>query len=321
MNVVDKLASSLISIIDIARLAPSVHNTQPWRVKLLDDSLIVSVDSEHTLLDGDPTGRQTVISLGIFCEALVIAAQTEQLGLKELTFDTSNVTLQFELIASNPASIELARLLAFRHSDRSIYTPTKLSADAIHTLKQSVTDTDVKVWVISNQNHIRLIADLTSRGISLALSSPNFRHELTNYIVRAGSKKARGISVKSLYLSPILTALQPRLLKSGTGLAREAELEKRRWTDVSADIILTTPGDMPKYWFKTGRSYLQLSLTIAGLGLAQATSAAIVEASNYHDDIEAILQTDQRILALLRVGNGSNRHYHSPRISSKEILR
>ena len=68
------LAEMLPKIIEIARFAPSVHNTQPWRVSADADTIKVLLDPKHVLSDGDPTGRETIIGLGIFCEALRMAA-------------------------------------------------------------------------------------------------------------------------------------------------------------------------------------------------------------------------------------------------------
>jgi hypothetical protein len=84
--------------------------------------------------------------------------------------------------------------------------------------------------------------------------------------------------------------------------------------------VLLADGDMRKYWFRVGRVYLRVSLKLEDLGLSQATSAAIVEASNYHDDIEASLHTTKRALAIIRIGQGSTNKQYSPRLTAAELL-
>src|SRR4051812_15735370 len=49
---------------DLVLLAPSVHNTQPWRVELHDDRLDLRADRSRQLTTVDPLGRELVISTG-----------------------------------------------------------------------------------------------------------------------------------------------------------------------------------------------------------------------------------------------------------------
>jgi hypothetical protein len=48
--------------VDLARLAPSVHNTQPWRFQVDGVALTLSRDPGRRLEALDPSGRQQVIS-------------------------------------------------------------------------------------------------------------------------------------------------------------------------------------------------------------------------------------------------------------------
>ena len=47
-----------------ATLAPSVHNTQPWRFRLAPDALEIYLDGSRRLQVLDPFGRQQMISCG-----------------------------------------------------------------------------------------------------------------------------------------------------------------------------------------------------------------------------------------------------------------
>ncbi|PKL16157.1 MAG: hypothetical protein CVV49_17625, partial [Spirochaetae bacterium HGW-Spirochaetae-5] len=60
-----------------ASLAPSGHNTQPWRVKIVSDSeWIIGWDKTRSLPAVDPRNRELLLSIGTFCEALSIAAKS-----------------------------------------------------------------------------------------------------------------------------------------------------------------------------------------------------------------------------------------------------
>ena len=47
-----------------ATLAPSVHNTQPWRFVLSPDALEIHADRSRQLRVLDPRGRQMTLSCG-----------------------------------------------------------------------------------------------------------------------------------------------------------------------------------------------------------------------------------------------------------------
>ena len=52
-----------------ATLAPSVHNTQPWRLHIRDGRLDVFVDQSRRLRVLDPVGRQLLISCGCVADS------------------------------------------------------------------------------------------------------------------------------------------------------------------------------------------------------------------------------------------------------------
>src|SRR5262245_28606056 len=66
--------------LDLARFAPSAHNTQPWRVSSVEGALVVGVDPRRHLEHGDPNKRDLDLALGGFVEAIAIALRSEGVG-------------------------------------------------------------------------------------------------------------------------------------------------------------------------------------------------------------------------------------------------
>lgn len=310
----------LSKILDTARCAPSVHNTQPWKVRSDGTEVIVSLDPEHTLQEGDPTGRQTTISLGIFAEAFRIGAEANAVSIVNMKLEDRELIISLSEGDNPGKSSPEVKLLKSRATDRSIYKPVNIPKELTEELNNAATSDSIEVHVVTDRGKLSKIAELTQKGISLAMSNPKFRSELTKYLVLPWSKSRRGIAVKSLYLSTFLEIMQPIFLKMGWGLQAESKTERRRWDSASAVVVITASGDSREYWFEAGRTYLKTSLAIEGAGLAQATSAAVVEASTFHEDIEALIDTNKRILCMLRIGNGASNRYYSPRVSADELL-
>ena len=64
-----------VDLLEDARLAPSPHNTQPWLLRVVSaDRAELRYDPARLLPVTNPTGRFMVCGLGIFVEALSIAA-------------------------------------------------------------------------------------------------------------------------------------------------------------------------------------------------------------------------------------------------------
>ncbi len=319
MSLSNVLQENLKSIIEIARLAPSVHNTQPWQISIDNDKLYIDIDPRYQLSDGDPTGRETIISLGIFAEAIKVASEQFGLQCRNISLDKYRAVIHFTLDKSKKNSQEV-NALKTRVTDRSIYSQVDINQKIKSTIVNVAPNDKAKVWVLTDAKSINIIASLTSKGISLALSNPSFRQELSRYLVLPWSSKKRGISTSSLYLPKALEICEPFLMKLGIGIKSEAKLERKRWESASGVIFITTKGDMSEYWFEAGRAYLRVALEIEQLGLSQATSAATVEASNYHEDVEQLIGTNQRLQCVIRVGKGASKRNHSPRVSAEEII-
>ena len=134
MDAANHLAAHLEDIINVARLAPSVHNVQPWLVRTKGYHIEVMLDPKQTLHEGDPTGRQSVVSLGIFTEAVCIGVESVGLRVKGVTFKDNTAFIACQVRTAKKEVTAGATLLMSRCSDRSIYSPTVISKRTIKTL-------------------------------------------------------------------------------------------------------------------------------------------------------------------------------------------
>ncbi len=70
------------TLLQTAIHAPSPHNVQPWRVRILsDDSADLLIEKRRTLPKEDPTGSFIILTMGLFIEALKILAANRSLQL------------------------------------------------------------------------------------------------------------------------------------------------------------------------------------------------------------------------------------------------
>jgi hypothetical protein len=84
-------------ILELASLAPSGHNAQPWTVKVVGPKhWIIGSEKKRWLPAADPENRELLLSIGAFIENLITAAGT-------FGYET-----EIQIIADDPRDIEIA---------------------------------------------------------------------------------------------------------------------------------------------------------------------------------------------------------------------
>jgi hypothetical protein len=65
-----------VRVLELASLAPSGHNTQPWGINALEPyTWVITSDEQRWLPAVDPDQRETLLSIGAFMENLTVAAE------------------------------------------------------------------------------------------------------------------------------------------------------------------------------------------------------------------------------------------------------
>lgn len=125
---------SLKRALDLARLAPSAHNTQPWRVERTDDVISVHRDDTRHLAHGDPLRRDQSLGLGGFCEALRIGAAAQSLTL-EPHEPVGGAFASFRVTSGATPDLEAASLVRRRQSSRLAYSPRPIATGLLESLE------------------------------------------------------------------------------------------------------------------------------------------------------------------------------------------
>lgn len=313
------LSQSINNILSIARLAPSVHNSQPWKVKVEGNNIRILLAKERMLSHGDPTTRQSYISLGIFTEACVLSLSYFGFKPKEPTFSNGELLIETGNFSEGKKDRAHIKALQERFTDRSIYQKIDVSKTSVKAIKDSWSSPTVSIEVTTDKGLMHQCASLTEKALLLAFSNPDFRRELSEFIT-ANRASPLGIPSSTLEISSLHKKFIKQLLKRGLTRNREAKTEYNRWLSSSAIVFILGSGDSKSHWIEAGRAYLRASLALQDLGYSQATSAAIVEAADFHEDIESALGTNRRILCVLRIGKGRKSKLSSGRLDPASLI-
>lgn len=127
-----KFAKPILKALAIGLNAPSAHNTQPWKFKIISDNEAdVFIDKDRLLPETDPPTRQIHMSGGCFLETIAIGASlinhTAQIDLfPQGTYDQTHVgSLPFSKIRlaaiANQVHHPLAAHIFNRRTSRLVY--------------------------------------------------------------------------------------------------------------------------------------------------------------------------------------------------------
>jgi hypothetical protein len=155
--------------IDLANFAPSVHNTQPWEIRVKNNTVTINIDKNYQLEYGDPTGRQTIISLGIFFQALTITTRSFGLYCSSYTFNGTELEVHVKMLGQTNNYEAIINNLKTRVTDRSVYKPVAIDKKFVSKVTHNDPDLKTRVWFSDERKVIEKVADLTSKGIGLAL--------------------------------------------------------------------------------------------------------------------------------------------------------
>jgi hypothetical protein len=124
-------------ILYYASLAPSGHNSQPWRVRIESaNTWIIEADSGRRLPCVDPDNRELMLSLGAFAENLSIAAGAlgRHADIEVITHNRHDRDVLRVVLRPGQTNSDPLSLLAARRTVKHGHLPKEISADDVAAL-------------------------------------------------------------------------------------------------------------------------------------------------------------------------------------------
>ncbi len=127
------LSKDEFDILSLASLAPSGHNTQPWRIRVMEPGKWMLGSVRQRWLPGvDPANRELMLSIGAFLRNLEIAANTKgySLSIDVLSIDPKdNSIAEITLKKAKPASFNIEKIKSRRTVRNGLSNQSLSSAD------------------------------------------------------------------------------------------------------------------------------------------------------------------------------------------------
>ena len=180
-------------ILQYASLAPSGHNSQPWRVRIEGpDSWVIEADATRRLPSVDPDNRELLLSLGAFVENLVLAAGTVGLGtdihiLAGNSHDRD--ILRVVLHSDVPRDFPLARMQS-RRTVKQGHLSRPLSARHVNALHQQMHGQGALFFFPKESAHAACIRDAAIENYRIQAERDEAQRELVRWL-RLSDQAAR----------------------------------------------------------------------------------------------------------------------------------
>jgi nitroreductase len=269
----------LLRVLTAAATAPSVHNSQPWRLRALSPTQVaLEQDSSRRVPEADPHGRQLVASLGAFLATAQRAAAGLGARLEVERTPAAEAAQVAVLALSGETAVEPGWLDAIsrRQTSRVPFGPDALTADARAALE--IQPPGASVIVVEDAGELEQLAEVVANATRRTFAAPAFRKELSEHL---GAQPGEA---------------------SGDGASQAAE--RRRCVIASAAVLLIcTPEDQPADWLRAGEAMGAAWLEAARLGLAGQPLTAAVESPEERALLDEAVGAG-RVQAMLRVGAG-----------------
>lgn len=299
-------------IIHYATLAPSGHNTQPWKFSIEDNSILIFPDYSRRLNVVDPDDHALFISLGCALENLIVASNRMGFNAKvEYVLQKKEsehicVTLKKEKTESDP---HLFNAIRNRQSTRNQYDGRQIPTEDLENLKQASKQDKVSFILFTDDEDIEPIIMFVKEGNRLQFRNRLFTSELTSWI-RFSKENALatrdGLNSASMGLPHMPERLGKLILNTFATPDGEAKKCEALIRGSSGLAFFIAQANDKECWINVGRSFERTVLTATSLNIKHAHMNMPCEEVEIRKKLQQHLGLKrEQPLLLLRIGYSS----------------
>jgi len=320
------LVDELKFLVNFAVLAPSSHNSQPWKFEIKDNEIILRPDFERSLPFSDKNHRQLYISLGAALENLLIAANyyNFKTNVKYINTGSDNfsIIISFEKSEAKEQNNEhLVFSIPRRRTNRNKYSDCALDQSLINKIA-GFADVDTKIDFILEKDKKDKISDVVSNALITAMDQKDFRKELSEYIKSNITNSPVGMPASGFGIPTSISLFASSMLKRinmNNITKKQDEALLKNFTP--AFILISTKNDNVEDWIKSGRIYESVTLEAEKNNIKTAPMAAAIQIGEFYKDLQRILDLSFRPQVFCRVGFCEKSASMSPRLTGDKVTK
>jgi nitroreductase len=300
------------SAVELARLAPSIHNTQPWHFRVEGETLVLSRDPQRRLASVDPTGRQQVISCGA---ALHLAAVDLHIqGFDAVVEEPARPRRDNDLAVLRPVAGRVVstrdvtewQAARTRHTQREPFADRGVEPAIVAQLRATAEAQGAWVRVVGAED-LPSLAVLLSRADEIERDDPAYRAELAQWTQRP-TDSPDGLPAEA---TPDLTGrgstvrLRDFVLADPTDAHQGAvAVADPPPAEHPLTMVLGTESDGVVDWLRAGRALMALWLRATVDGVQASLLGQVVDLDWSRARLGAVLGVVGHPQLVLRLGYG-----------------
>ncbi len=289
-----------------AMLAPSVHNTQPWRFVLNSGGLDCLVDHSRQLAVLDPTGRQLYISAGsaLFNARVSLAASGCPSTVHRFPhpqhsdlFARIEVGVDAEI---DPALVALNAVVELRQTNRRRFADDAVPADLVALLVRAAAAEGALLRPVVKLDDRQTLARLSQKADAEQIATPAYRAELRAWTSNDPTR-----------LDGVRAAAVPHV--DGTAgddvPIRDFDSQGAGWlpSDTRSSVsqcllVLGTDADTPQSWLRAGEALERVWLEITRAGFVASLFSQAIEVAAIRVQLRDQLRLGMQPHLVVRVG-------------------
>jgi nitroreductase len=291
-----------------AALAPSVHNTQPWRFVIRDGALEVHADAARRLAVLDPTGRQMLVSCG--CAVFNARATLDNLGYAaavELMPDGPESTLVARLAVAGPAEPgpigTLEPMIELRQTNRRRFDDGGIDDEFRDVLTLGAAAEGGQLTYLRHLDQRLAVARLTQHADREQNADPAYRAELRDWTT---SDIERRDGVPSFAVPHAGAGSHDDVPIRDFDSAGDGALPTETDSSMCQSMaILATPEDNPYEWVRGGEALERVWLEVVRRGFTMSLFTQTVEVPWIRESLRGELQMAGYPYVVLRIGRAA----------------
>lgn len=289
-----------------ATLAPSVHNTQPWRFDLRSTELDIVADRSRQLPVLDPTGRQLTISIGCALFNARVALAAGQLSTEVARFPADapvDVVARLSIASGAPSQDPIRSyepVLEQRQTNRRQFADEAVPPDIVAALVAAAAAEDAVLFPVRGEDDRLALTRLSQQADEIEMLDPAYRAELRAW-TSADANRTDGVPATTVRHVDG-TAQDDIPMRdfdtTGTGKLRGGTTSSRH----QCLLLLGTRADDRLGWLRAGEALERVLLEITRRGFAASPLTQVVEVASTRSAMRSELRLDWWPHILLRVG-------------------
>ncbi len=288
-----------------ATLAPSIHNTQPWRFVLRPGVLDVYADRSRQLLVLDPTGRQLHLSIGCaaFNARVSLAASGTSPAVRRLPDPAQPILLVSIDVGDEAVDREVAALdavIGLRQTNRRRFASGEVPPEVVNTLVSAAERESAILHPVDLEDDRMALARLVQRADSLEISDPAYRAELRAWTTTDPDRRD---GVRALVVPHVDgTAGDDIPIRDFDSQGKGGLPPETRSGRDQCLLILGTTTDRPEAWLRAGEALERVWLEATRAGYVASLFSQPVEVAAVRAQLRSDLRLSMQPHMVLRVG-------------------